>query len=103
MSNEYSEPDLFERALEEVVEVYTSKEYNGWKNWNTWNVALWIGNEYPLYQVSRGYRGYATPYLSMRKDLADTFGYIKTKDGVSLWAKDLDIPRLNELIKELWS
>ncbi len=24
--------------------------YNGWKNWETWNVNLWIDNEYPLYQ-----------------------------------------------------
>ncbi len=24
--------------------------YEGWKNWETWNVVLWIDNEYPLYQ-----------------------------------------------------
>lgn len=23
----------------------TKKEYNGWTNYETWNVALWIGNE----------------------------------------------------------
>ena len=25
------------------------KEYNGHKNWNQWNVALWIGNDEGLY------------------------------------------------------
>ena len=24
--------------------------YNGWKNWATWNVALWCDNEYAIYQ-----------------------------------------------------
>ena len=25
--------------------------YNGHKNWNHWNVSLWLFNDYPLYQV----------------------------------------------------
>ena len=25
------------------------KTYNGWTNWETWNVNLWIENERPLY------------------------------------------------------
>ncbi len=25
-------------------------EYNGYTNWETWNVNLWIGNEEPLYR-----------------------------------------------------
>jgi len=24
---------------------FMDNEYNGWKNWATWNVALWLGNE----------------------------------------------------------
>jgi hypothetical protein len=26
------------------------KTYNGHKNWNCWNVSLWIDNEYSLYK-----------------------------------------------------
>jgi hypothetical protein len=33
----------------------TQEKYNGWKNYETWNVALWFGNEEHLYRnvVSR--------------------------------------------------
>lgn len=35
--------------------------YNGWTNWETWNVELWIDNEEPLYRAKqrflRTYRG----------------------------------------------
>ena len=27
----------------------TNKQYNGFDNWNTWNVVLWINNDYGLY------------------------------------------------------
>ena len=28
------------------------KAYNGHKNWNHWNVSLWIGNDYGLYNLA---------------------------------------------------
>jgi hypothetical protein len=81
--------------------VEKSEEYNGWKNYETWNVALWIGNDYPLYRASEGYKTYGTPYLSFRYDLRESFGFTKTRDGVSLWDKSLDIAALDEMIKEV--
>ena len=77
------------------------KEFNGWKNYNTWNVALWLGNEYVLYCATTGYAKYATPYLSLRQDLRETFVFTQTKDGVSLWSRDLDIDALNVCIQEM--
>ena len=76
------------------------EEYNGWKNRATWNVALWLGNDYPLSNVARGYKGYATPYLSLRRDMMESFAFTLTRDGVSLWDPALDIKALNEFIAE---
>jgi hypothetical protein len=75
-------------------------EYNGWKNRETWNVALWLGNEYSLYCVAQGFKKYATPYNSLRSELEYTFGYTKTMDGVSLWDNNLDIAALDEMLRE---
>ena len=29
-----------------------NKTYNGWKNWDSWNVALWIANDEVLYKMA---------------------------------------------------
>jgi hypothetical protein len=31
--------------------------YQGWKNWETWNIALWFGNDEGLYRTVLDYRG----------------------------------------------
>jgi len=31
------------------------KGYNGWKNRATWNVAMWINNDYQWYECARGF------------------------------------------------
>lgn len=30
-----------------------SKSYNGHKNWNHWNVSLWVNNDEGLYRMAR--------------------------------------------------
>lgn len=30
-------------------------KYNGHKNWNHWNVSLWINNDEGLYRIAKGY------------------------------------------------
>ncbi len=31
-------------------------KYNGHKNWNHWNVSLWINNDESLYRMALGFR-----------------------------------------------
>ena len=38
----------------------TDTEYNGWENYETWNVALWIDNDEGLYNIAREAGDYET-------------------------------------------
>ena len=76
-------------------------EYNGWANYETWNVMAWIYTDYPVYRAWLGYKGYPQPFLSFRKELKE--GMLKcteTGDGVSLWNKKLDIDAINKSLKK---
>ena len=72
---------------------------DNYRNWQTFIVAVWLGNDYPLYHAAQGYKKYPTPYMSLRRDLQDSFGFTSTKDGVSLWDSALDIPALDDVIR----
>jgi len=34
-------------------------EYNGWYDWTTWNVALWINNDQTFYSIAKECKNYA--------------------------------------------
>mgnify|MGYP006296486869 CR=1 FL=1 len=58
-------------------------KYNGHKNWNHWNVSLWINNDEGLYNTARGFvrrycRDEAARY--MLEDL-QSMGMDETPDG----------------------
>lgn len=61
-----------------------TKGYNGHKNWNHWNVGLWIGNDEGLYSAAREFIRCA----DNRKHAAECLlrylasaGHTKTPDG----------------------
>lgn len=58
-------------------------EYNGHPSWNAWNVALWIGNEEPLYRTAvDALRTTHTLDEATRKFFSDTgLRFEKTPDG----------------------
>ena len=69
--------------------------YNGWANYETWNVALYIQNEYDLYLMARKCNSYLELFDHMT-------GYgDKTPDGVSWADPELDLDELNELLEDL--
>ena len=80
----------------------TSKTYEGWKNYNTWNIALWINNDYPLYLSAclfmKDYKG-AKPYRDWLKvtGLEDK----ATIDGCKYKSSDIAYAELNDMMKGL--
>ena len=73
-----------------------NKRYNGWANYETWNVALWIGNDEGLYNIARGERDYASFVDTMRE-----LGSLETPDGVSWTDSGLDEDELDAMMEEL--
>lgn len=66
--------------------------YQGWANRSTWNVALYINNEFSLYELAKDCSSY-TEFVS-RAALGDTFTY----DGVSWSDRSLCLEELDELV-----
>lgn len=79
--------------------------YNGWANYETWNVALWIGNDEGLYHLAREYQGHDDPYAAFRRDLAEISPgqpiAFQTPDGVAWRDSGIDVDAINAMIEEL--
>ncbi len=73
------------------------KTYNGWRNRETWNVALWIGNDEGLYNLACDSRGSYRDFAMMLEEL----GSIQTRDGIAWRSPALDYERLDEMLDEL--
>jgi hypothetical protein len=70
-------------------------DYNGFKNRATWNVALWLGNDESLYNMSLEFKS----YRRLAQALND-MGSFKTPDGVSWTDPSLDYKALNEMLAD---
>lgn len=69
--------------------------YNGWANYETWNVALWIQNEMGLYILAQN----ASSYQSFAQMISGCRS--QTPDGVSYTHPALDYDALNEMMQDL--
>jgi hypothetical protein len=74
--------------------------YNGWKNYETWNVALWIGNDEGLYISAKDCGCYAMFQARMLECSGQDVA-LKTPDGVAWNDSGLDTEALDEMIEEL--
>jgi len=80
--------------------------YEGWANYHTWNVALWISNDEALYNEARNYSSryvnvdVATYSTFVAEAMSDIWGDI-TPDGVSWTDPTLDHAELDDFIRGL--
>lgn len=76
----------------------TDETYNGWTNYETWNVALWIGNDEGLYNEARRLR--RRGYSDLVELLYDC-GSKETPDGVKWNDPAVNMVELDEMMEEL--
>ena len=75
----------------------TNTTYNGWANYNTWNVSLWLQNDEVLYHMACAWAEHG--YKSLSHQLMELMP--ETPDGVAWNDASLDVPRLNEMLSEM--
>ena len=69
--------------------------YNGWADYTTWNVALWIRNEQSIYNVAAVCKDY-TEFLFEMQFMC---GFFETPDGADYG--EAHIQEMDEVIKEI--
>ena len=66
--------------------------YNGWENYETWNVALWINNDQGLYDIAMEAGNYED-FVDARE--AVSFNALSTPDGVSYKDPKVNVIQIN--------
>ena len=75
----------------------TDNTFNGWANYETWNVALYIQNEYALYQAARNYSTYDS-FIPRAEIIMESQC---TPDGVRWMDPIINTDELDEMLQEL--
>ncbi len=72
----------------------TPEKYNGWHDWTTWNVALWINNDPCYYNIAKDCKD----YMDFLFEMQSMIGSFATPDGAD-WG-EANIEEMNEVISE---
>ena len=64
--------------------------YNGWANYETWNVALWLQNDFNLHYLCREMGNYVDTI-----DILNDEGTVATPDGVRYDDPKVNVIELN--------
>ena len=68
--------------------------YNGHKNYQTWNVLLWINNDEGLYNIARSEKSY-DDFVETMNQLGGKIAF-QTPDGVAWNDSGIDRESINE-------
>ena len=71
--------------------------YNGWGNYETWNVALWIQNDVELYNLALT----LSDYQELVDVLYQEYGVTETKDGVKFNSPKINRIELDDMMSDL--
>ena len=82
--------------------------YNGWANYETWNVALWIGNDEFIYNTAKACVSFCdaseTPWQKFIRCMTDgQIGrHLETTGDCVRWDDpSIDVDAMNEMLLEL--
>jgi hypothetical protein len=78
-----------------LTETKPTTTYNGWTNYETWNVALWINNDEGFYATAE-----LCTDVSEFIDSMFALGCTHTPDGVAWDSSDVDFTQLNDILFE---
>ena len=74
-----------------------NETYNGWSNYETWNVALWLQNEFSFYSVAVS----CEHYRDFLWCCIDGIAPRSTPDGVYFEDRRINHEQLDQMIAEL--
>jgi len=77
--------------------------YNGYANYQTWNVCLWIANDEMLYDLAKQCDSYAHFKMLIREIFARDEIRFETEDGVAWSDSNVNLAELQEFWTENFS
>ena len=80
----------------------SDQTYNGWANYETWNVALWIQNDMGLYNLACDVVRDGGLYGNFVNILRDNCGATHTPDNVAWDDANIDGIEVNEMMSDLY-
>ena len=72
----------------------TPEKYNGWHDWTTWSVPIWIRNDQTYYSIAKDCKD----YMDFLYEMHSMIGSFATPDGAD-WG-EANIEEMNEVIEE---